>query len=65
MYNLYREPWLVAKLDAMLGDVFGQQPAAASSSDRPRRSWPPVPRSTRWPAGQPPGDTVDAVPDVG
>ena len=23
MYNLYREPWLVTKLDAMLGDVFG------------------------------------------
>ena len=26
MYNLYREPWLVAKLDTMLGDVFGDRP---------------------------------------
>ncbi len=26
MYNIYREPWLVAKLDRMAADVFGQQP---------------------------------------
>jgi hypothetical protein len=26
MYNHYREPWLVAKLQGMAGDVFGQQP---------------------------------------
>jgi len=26
MYNLYREPWLVAKLDQMAADTFGQTP---------------------------------------
>lgn len=26
MYNLYREPWLVAKLDGMAREVFGQEP---------------------------------------
>jgi SAM-dependent methyltransferase len=26
MYNLYREPWLVAKLDRMAADVFGSEP---------------------------------------
>ena len=26
MYNLYREPWLVGKLQAMAADVFGQSP---------------------------------------
>jgi SAM-dependent methyltransferase len=26
MYNLYREPWLVAKLDGMTKEVFGQEP---------------------------------------
>ena len=26
MYNLYREPWLVSKLNSMTADVFGQQP---------------------------------------
>ena len=26
MYNLYREPWLVAKLEGMITDVFGHQP---------------------------------------
>jgi SAM-dependent methyltransferase len=26
MYNLYREPWVVSRLDAMVGEVFGQEP---------------------------------------
>jgi len=26
MYNIYREPWLVAKLDRMVADTFGQTP---------------------------------------
>ena len=26
MYNPYREPWLVAKLQGMAADVFGHEP---------------------------------------
>ena len=57
MYNLYREPWLVAKLDAMLG-TSSMVVGSFVSSDRQRRSLPPVRQSTRWPVDQP-GDVVD------
>ncbi len=51
MYNLYREPWLITKLDSMLGDVFGGTDWSGWSGP-PRRSSPRVRRSTRWPAGR-------------
>ena len=34
MYNLYREPWLVAKLDGMLGDVVRRPRRSCGSSTR-------------------------------
>ncbi len=36
MYNLYREPWLIKKLDTMLGDVFGGRPARPPGRDEQR-----------------------------
>jgi hypothetical protein len=64
MYNLYREPWLITKLDSMLGDVFGQHrllrlvgPAEAILA-----AGPAVDTLNGAP---PPGDRVDPVPQVG
>ncbi len=63
MYNTYRELWLMAKLDTMLGQVFGH---------RLVRLYPPVeavlaagPAVDALQGGPPPGDRVDALPDVG
>jgi hypothetical protein len=63
MYNLYREPWLIAKLDTMLGDVFGERlvrlpgPAEAVLAAGPAVD--------ALDGGPPPGDIVDAVPPAG
>ena len=74
MYNVYREPWLVAKLDSMMQTAFGTQPLLRIYSGAPAD-----PRNTdnagSWEAaladgpavaalqGAPPrGDTVDPVP---
>jgi Spermine/spermidine synthase domain len=64
MYNLYREPWLITKLDSMLGDVFG--------GDRLVRLVGPAeailaagPAVDALNGGPPPGDRVDPVPAVG
>jgi SAM-dependent methyltransferase len=64
MYNLYREPWLITKLDSMLGDVFGQHrlvrlvgPAEAILGAGPAVD--------ALNGASPPGDRVDPVPQVG
>ena len=64
LYNYYREPWLVAKLDTMLRDAFGYAPllrlyggvqAALASG----------PAVAALAGGPPPGDRVDPVPTAG
>ena len=64
LYNYYRDPWLVAKLDSMLNQSFGTAPLlhiygsnAATLADGPL-----VASLTN---GAPPGDTISAVPQVG
>jgi hypothetical protein len=64
MYNIYREPWLVAKLDRMMGDAFegdrlvrlvGHAEAILAAG----------PAVDALQGGPPPGDAVDPIPDVG
>ena len=64
MYNLYREPWLIAKLDAMLGDVFGAHRLVriVGSAEAILAAGPAVDALAGTP---PPGDVVDPVPDAG
>jgi hypothetical protein len=64
MYNLYRETWLIAKLDAMLGDVFGGHRLVriVGSTQAILAAGPAV---DALGGGPPPGDVVDAVPDPG
>jgi hypothetical protein len=64
MYNIYREPWLVAKLDAMIGDTFGHAPLAklAGNASAVLAAGPGV---AALPAGQPLGGSIDTLPDVG
>ena len=64
MYNLYREPWLVAKLDSMLGDVFGGRrlvrligPAEAVLAAGPAVD--------ALNGAAPPGESTDAIPEIG
>jgi SAM-dependent methyltransferase len=73
MYNVYREPWLVTKLDAMMDTAFGTKPllrvytgpettgngAAAVGAQAALADGPAVAALN---GGTPPGDTVDAVP---
>ena len=63
--QLVREPWLVAKLDSMLGDVFGRRRLVRLDRTGRGRSWPPAPRSTRLNGARRPASSTDAVPDVG
>ena len=64
MYNFYREPWLVTKLDAMLGDVFGPNHLVRIVG-RAEAVLAAGPAVDALHGGGPPGDTVDALPDVG
>jgi SAM-dependent methyltransferase len=64
MYNLYREPWIVSKLDAMLGAAFGPNrlvrltgPAEAVLAAGPAVD--------ALAGGSPPGDAADPPPDTG
>ena len=64
LYNYYRDPWLVSKLNSMLTDSFGTAPLlhlyganAATLADGPL-----VASLTN---GTPPGDVINAVPQVG
>jgi spermidine synthase len=64
MYNLYREPWLVAKLDTMITDVFGHRPLL-KLPERSNAVLAAGPAIVALPNGRPPADSVDALPDVG
>jgi hypothetical protein len=59
MYNLYREPWLVAKLDGMIADVFGHRPLVKlpEPSNAVLAAGPGV---VSLVDGRPPGDSIDA-----
>jgi SAM-dependent methyltransferase len=63
MYNLYREPWLVTKLDSMLGDVFGSGRLLrlGSKSSAILAAGPAV---DALQGGSPPGSQIDVVPTV-
>ncbi|MEO6349886.1 MAG: spermidine synthase [Candidatus Limnocylindrales bacterium] len=62
MYNLYREPWLVTKLDRMASDVFGHQPLLKliGPTEAVIAAGPAVAVTGSVPAG----DAVDPVPAV-
>lgn len=62
MYNYYREPWLVTKLDGMLTDTFGHRPLVRilNSGTAVLAGGPAV---AALAGGQPPADRVDPVPD--
>lgn len=64
MYNLYREPWLITKLDGMLEDVYGYKPLVrlVGQASAILAAGPMVEALNGAP---PPGDQVDPVPDVG
>jgi hypothetical protein len=63
MYNYYREPWLIEKLAGQLHDAFGHAPLLRLYQDQQAAfAAGPLAASVD---GAPPGDTVDAVPDVG
>ena len=64
MYNLYREPWLVTKLDGMVADVFGGTPLLrmAGPAEAIVAAGPAIDALA---GGPPPGDRVDPVPEVG
>jgi SAM-dependent methyltransferase len=64
MYNLYREPWLVAKLEGMITDVFGHRPLL-KLPERSNAVLAAGPAIVALPGGQPPADGVDVLPDVG
>lgn len=64
MYNLYREPWLVAKLEGMIRDVFGHPPLL-KLPERSNAVLAAGPGVVDLAGGLPPGDTVDVLPDVG
>jgi SAM-dependent methyltransferase len=63
MYNLYREPWLIAKLDMMLGDVFGTHLVRLPGPAEAVLAAGPAVDALR--GAMPPGDRVDPVPVAG
>jgi SAM-dependent methyltransferase len=64
LYNYYREPWLVSKIAAMLGDVFGTPPIARlyAQTSAVLADGPAI---AALGGAAPPGDAVDAIPSVG
>ena len=63
LYNYYREPWLISKLQGMLADAFGSQPLVRTYSgvQAALAAGPGVAEV----GGVPPGDGVSEVPDPG
>jgi hypothetical protein len=63
LYNSYREPWLVAKIDSMLETAFGTQPILRIF-DEEQAVFADGPAVAALHGGSPPGDTVNPVPVV-
>jgi hypothetical protein len=64
LYNYYREPWLVAKLDSMLQTAFGTAPILTTyAKDQAVLAVGPAVAALNGAA--PPGGIVQAVPSVG
>lgn len=64
LYNYYRQNWLVAKLATMLQDAFGHKPLVRVYQNV-MAAMAAGPAVAALPNGQPPADSVDAVPDPG
>ncbi len=64
LYNYYREPWLVNKLATMVGDAFGNPPLLRTYS-HVMAAIANGPLVAKLDGAQPPGDTADAIPEVG
>jgi SAM-dependent methyltransferase len=64
MYNDYRQPWLVAKLDQMLTQTFGSPPLLRIY-ERSRATFATGPAVAALAGGPPLGDRTDPVPRVG
>jgi hypothetical protein len=64
LYNLYRQPWLIAKLADELDHVFGAPPLVRTyfATSATLANGPAV---IALNGGPPPGDAVDPVPDAG
>jgi hypothetical protein len=63
LYNYYREPWLITKLDSQLTQAFGTAPFLRTyTGNQAAMADGPLVASS---GGHPPGDTVDPVPAVG
>ncbi len=64
LYNYYRQPWLVAKLQGMLSDAFGTRPLLRTYGSV-QAALADGPAVTALKGGPPPGDTVATLPQVG
>jgi len=65
LYNYYRDPWLVAKLDGMLKDAFGGTQPLLRTYSNVMAAIADGPLVASLKGAKPPGDTVDPVPVVG
>ena len=63
LYNYYREPWLVTKIDSMLETSFGTKPLLRQFQDV-EAVFADGPAVAALHGGPPPGDTVNPVPAV-
>jgi MFS family permease len=65
LYNYYREPWLVAKIEAMLRDAFEGTTPLLRTYDNVMATIAAGPLVASLDGAQPPGDRSEAMPDVG
>jgi hypothetical protein len=63
LYNYYREPWLIAKLSAMLESSFGHPPLLRTY-DQVMATLAAGPAIAALSDGMPPGDGVDVLPAI-
>ena len=64
LYNYYREPWLISKIDTMLDSTFESPPILRTFEAR-KAIFAVGPQIDALNGGPPPGDTIDAVPEAG